>query len=193
MDESHVTVPQVRSMSEGDRRRKSNLVEHGFRLPSALDNRPLTDEEFWERVPLCIFTSATPGNTEQWMVASDAEETDVDPVELIMRPTGITDPDVSVRPVAGAMDDLLGEIYERVAKNERVLVTALTKRAAEELSSFLVAHNVKVLDLGSGIGRGKRMWFAHLSGSFSCGCSLCCTEEDTVLSCLDHCLACPSI
>ncbi len=129
MDESHQTVPQVHGMWHGDRSRKQNLIEYGFRLPSALDNRPLTFEEFEHRVNQVIYVSATPGPYELTKSAGDV-------IEQIIRPTGLIDPEVEVRPVKGQIDDLLHEIRERAKKNERVLVTTLTKRMAEDLSEY---------------------------------------------------------
>ena len=128
IDESHVTVPQIRGMHEGDRSRKVTLVEHGFRLPSALDNRPLRFDEFEARIPQFIYVSATPGDYELRVSQND--------VEQIIRPTGLLDPKIDVRPVRGQIDDLEDEIRERVARKERVLVTTLTKRMAEELSKY---------------------------------------------------------
>ncbi|MBQ7380533.1 MAG: excinuclease ABC subunit UvrB [Clostridia bacterium] len=136
VDESHMTLPQVRGMSGGDRARKTNLVEYGFRLPSAFDNRPLFFEEFEGKLNQTIFVSATPGDYE----AEHAERT----VEQIIRPTGLLDPDIEVRPVKGQVDDLLMEIRARTAKNERVLVTTLTKKMAEDLSDYFEANGVKV-------------------------------------------------
>ena len=136
IDESHVTVPQIRGMHEGDRSRKVTLVEHGFRLPSALDNRPLRFDEFEERVPQFIYVSATPGDyeervSERW-------------VEQIIRPTGLLDPKIEVRPVRGQIDDLLSEVRERVSRKERVLVTTLTKRMAEDLTEHLLDEGIRV-------------------------------------------------
>ena len=136
IDESHVTVPQIRGMHEGDRSRKITLVEHGFRLPSALDNRPLRFDEFEARVPQFIYVSATPGDYE--------ESVSQQRVEQIIRPTGLLDPLVDVRPVRGQIDDLLGEIKERVARKERVLVTTLTKRMAEDLTDHLLDEGIRV-------------------------------------------------
>ncbi len=136
VDESHMTLPQVRAMSGGDRARKTNLVEYGFRLPSAFDNRPLFFEEFEGKLNQTIFVSATPGDYE----AEHAART----VEQIIRPTGLLDPDIEVRPVEGQVDDLLMEIRARAARNERVLVTTLTKKMAEDLSSYLESNGVKV-------------------------------------------------
>jgi excinuclease ABC subunit B len=136
LDESHMTIPQIRGMWGGDRSRKETLVEYGFRLPSALDNRPLNFEEFEERVNQAIFTSATPAEFE--------ERHSAQVVQQIIRPTGILDPEIEVRPVRGQVDDLLGEIRKRTAKGQRVLVTTLTKRMAEDLSDYLLEMGVKV-------------------------------------------------
>ena len=136
IDESHVTVPQIRGMHEGDRSRKVTLVEHGFRLPSALDNRPLRFDEFEARIPQFIYVSATPGDYELRVSQNN--------VEQIIRPTGLLDPKIDVRPVRGQIDDLLDEIRERTARYERVLVTTLTKRMAEDLTDYLLDAGVKV-------------------------------------------------
>jgi excinuclease ABC subunit B len=144
IDESHVTIPQIRGMYEGDRSRKMTLVEHGFRLPSALDNRPLTYEEFERLVSRVIFVSATPSEFELQRSGGEV-------VEQIVRPTGLVDPATEVRPVKGQIDDLLGEIRARVAKHERVLVTTLTKRMAEDLTSYLSGLGVRVRYLHSDI------------------------------------------
>jgi excinuclease ABC subunit B len=136
IDESHQTVPQLRGMHAGDRSRKENLVEYGFRLPSALDNRPLTFEEFEHRMNQLIYVSATPGPYELTKSAGVV-------VEQIIRPTGLIDPPVEVRPVKGQIDDLLHEIRERVARHERVLVTTLTKRMAEDLAEYYSEVGVK--------------------------------------------------
>jgi excinuclease ABC subunit B len=136
IDESHMTIPQIRGMWGGDRSRKETLVEYGFRLPSALDNRPLNFEEFEERVNQAIFTSATPAEFE--------EEHSDQVVQQIIRPTGVLDPEIEVRPVRGQVDDLLGEIRKRTANGQRVLVTTLTKRMAEDLSDYLLEMGVKV-------------------------------------------------
>lgn len=149
IDESHVTVPQIRGMHEGDRSRKLTLVEHGFRLPSALDNRPLRFDEFEARVPQIVHVSATPGDYE----ISVAQQV----VEQIIRPTGLIDPVVDVRPIKGQIDDLLSEIQERVALNERVLVTTLTKKMAEDLTDYFFDHGVKVRYLHSDIGTFERV------------------------------------
>ncbi|MBU4557399.1 MAG: UvrB/UvrC motif-containing protein, partial [Actinobacteria bacterium] len=149
IDESHVTVPQIRGMHEGDRSRKLNLVEHGFRLPSALDNRPLRFDEFESRVPQVIYVSATPGPYE--LGISDQV------VEQIIRPTGLIDPQVTVRPVKGQVDDLIGEVKDRVAANERVLVTTLTKKMSEDLTDYLVEQGIKARYLHSDIGTLERI------------------------------------
>lgn len=136
LDESHMTVPQIRGMYNGDRSRKETLVEFGFRLPSALDNRPLTFDEFKAKMGYTIYTSATPGPYE--MERADQI------VEQIIRPTGLVDPEIEVRPVRGQVDDLIGEIRERTSLGERVLVTTLTKRMAEDLSDYLKELDIKV-------------------------------------------------
>ena len=136
IDESHVTVPQIRGMYEGDRSRKVTLVEHGFRLPSALDNRPLRFDEFEARIPQFIYVSATPGDYEESVAQQQ--------VEQIIRPTGLLDPSVEVRPIRGQIDVLISEVKERVAKKERVLVTTLTKRMAEDLTDHLLDEGIKV-------------------------------------------------
>jgi len=150
VDESHVTVPQVGAMYKGDRSRKETLVEFGFRLPSALDNRPLRFEEWEARAPRTIFVSATPGPYE--LRESDGEVT-----ELVVRPTGLVDPQVEIRPVATQVDDLLSEIHERVAMGDRVLVTTLTKRMAENLTEYLGEHGVKVRYLHSDVETVERV------------------------------------
>jgi excinuclease ABC subunit B len=144
VDESHVTLPQVRGMFHGDRSRKSVLVEYGFRLPSALDNRPLTYDEFEQRVNQVLYVSATPA-------AEELGKTGGEVVEQVIRPTGLLDPQVEVRPVKGQVDDLLGVVREAAAKNERVLVTTLTKRMAEELSSYFSEVGVRCRYLHSDI------------------------------------------
>lgn len=149
IDESHITVPQIRGMYEGDRSRKETLVEFGFRLPSALDNRPLKFEEFLERVPQIIFVSATPGEYEVSI------STQV--VEQIVRPTGLVDPAVIVRPAKNQVDDLLKEIKERAEKKERVLVTTLTKKTAEDLTDFLIEQGIRARYLHSEIDTLERV------------------------------------
>ena len=143
VDESHVTMPQVRAMYNGDRARKESLIEYGFRLPSALDNRPLQFDEFVERINQIVYVSATPGPYEMEVQTNVAEQ--------IIRPTGLLDPSIEIRPIKGQMDDLLGEIHKRAAKNERVLVTTLTKKMAEDLTEFLKEMGVRVRYLHSDI------------------------------------------
>ncbi|WP_096605889.1 excinuclease ABC subunit UvrB [Calothrix sp. NIES-2100] len=150
IDESHVTVPQIRGMYNGDQARKKVLIEHGFRLPSAADNRPLKAEEFWEKVNQCIFVSATPGNWEL-----EISENHI--VEQVIRPTGVIDPEISVRPTEGQIDDLLGEIKDRVDRQERVLITTLTKRMAEDLTEYLEDHGIRVRYLHSEINSIERI------------------------------------
>jgi len=149
IDESHVTVPQIGAMYEGDMSRKRNLVDHGFRLPSAMDNRPLKWDEFQDRVGQTVYLSATPGKYE--LGKSDGF------VQQIIRPTGLIDPEVVVKPTKGQIDDLLGEIRTRTAKNERVLVTTLTKRMDEELTYYLLGHGVKVEYLHSDVDTLRRV------------------------------------
>ena len=150
IDESHVTVPQIGAMYKGDRSRKMNLVEYGFRLPSALDNRPLMFEEFERLMPQTIFVSATPSLYE-------LEKSTGEIAEQVVRPTGLLDPVLEVRPVGIQVDDLLSEIHKRVAVNERVLVTTLTKRMSEDLSEYLDEHGVKVRYLHSDIDTVERV------------------------------------
>lgn len=150
IDESHVTVPQIRGMYNGDRARKQVLIEHGFRLPSAADNRPLKAEEFWEKVNQCIFVSATPGNWEL-----EISENRI--VQQVIRPTGVLDPELFVRPTEGQIDDLLGEIKDRVKLQERVLVTTLTKRMAEDLTEYLQDRGIRVRYLHSEINSIQRI------------------------------------
>ena len=148
IDESHVTVPQLRAMYNGDRSRKTTLVDYGFRLPSALDNRPLTFDEFTERINQVIYVSATPGPYELGVSTNTAEQ--------IIRPTGLLDPDIEVRPIEGQIDDLLGEIHKREKLNERVLVTTLTKKMAEDLTDYLTEMGVKVRYLHSDVATIER-------------------------------------
>ena len=143
VDESHVTIPQVRAMYNGDRARKESLIEYGFRLPSALDNRPLKFDEFVERINQIVYVSATPGPYEM--------EVETNVAEQIIRPTGLLDPSIEILPIKGQMDDLLGEIHKRASKNERVLVTTLTKKMAEDLTEFLKEMGVRVRYLHSDI------------------------------------------
>ncbi len=150
VDESHVTVPQIGGMYRGDRARKETLVEFGFRLPSALDNRPLRFEEWEERAPRKIYVSATPGKYE-------LDHSGDEVVELVVRPTGLIDPEVEIRPVATQVDDVLGEINQRVAMGDRVLITTLTKRMAENLTEYLGEHDVRVRYLHSDIDTVERV------------------------------------
>ncbi len=149
VDESHVTIPQVRAMSAGDRARKQTLVDYGFRLPSAFDNRPLRFEEFESHIRQAIFVSATPGDYER--------DHSSDIVEQVIRPTGLVDPEIIVKPIDGQMDDLLSEIHLRVEKNERVLVTTLTKKMAENLTAFLEQMGCRVRYLHHDIDTIERM------------------------------------
>ena len=149
IDESHVTLPQVRAMYAGDRARKSNLIEHGFRLPSAYDNRPMTFDEFYSKINQVVFVSATPGDFEL--------EKSENIVEQIIRPTGLLDPEIDVRPIDGQIDDLLGEINDRISKKERVLITTLTKKMAEDLTTYLSDLNIKVKYLHSDVDTIERM------------------------------------
>src|SRR5690606_13185340 len=148
IDESHMTIPQVRGMYNGDRARKEVLVEHGFRLPSALDNRPLTFSEFERHINKVVYVSATPGEYELSRTPK--------PVERVIRPTGLLDPKIEVRPVDGQVDDLIDEIRSTVDKQQRVLVTTLTKRMAEDLSEYLKEINIKVTYLHSDIDTLER-------------------------------------
>ena len=150
VDESHVTLPQVRAMYNGDRMRKQTLVDYGFRLPSALDNRPLKFDEFSEKINQAIFVSATPGDYELELVDNKV-------TEQIIRPTGLLDPIIEVRPTKGQIDDLIGEINDRISKNERVLITTLTIRMAEELTQYLKEVGIKVTYLHNEIKTLERM------------------------------------
>ena len=154
VDESHVTLPQVRGMYNGDRARKMNLVEYGFRLPSALDNRPLKYDEFEKKINQVVYVSATPGDLE-------LEHTNHQYVEQIIRPTGLLDPTVEVRKTEGQIDDLVGEIKDRIDKNERVLVTTLTIRMSEELTNYLKDLDIKVAYLHSEIKTLERLQIIH--------------------------------
>ena len=149
VDESHVTLPQVRAMYAGDRARKTNLVEYGFRLPSAYDNRPLNFDEFYSHINQAVFVSATPGDFER--------ERSTQVVEQVIRPTGLLDPKIEVRPVTGQVDNLYGEILKRTEKNERVLVTTLTKKMAERLTEYFEEMKVKVRYLHSEVETIERM------------------------------------
>ena len=150
IDESHATIPQVRAMYNGDRARKESLVKYGFRLPSAFDNRPLTFKEFEERINQVVFVSATPAEYEK-------EHSKDNVVEQIIRPTGLLDPQIEVKPVTNQIDDLIEQIKERTAKNERVLVTTLTKKMAEDLTSYLAGIDIKVRYMHSDIKALERM------------------------------------
>ncbi|MFM7384120.1 MAG: helicase-related protein, partial [Microcystaceae cyanobacterium] len=150
IDESHVTVPQLRGMYNGDQARKKVLIDHGFRLPSAADNRPLKSEEFWQKVNQCVFVSATPG---AWELEQSGEQI----IEQIIRPTGVLDPEIFVRPTLGQVDDLYGEIQERVKRQERVLITTLTKRMAEDLTNFFSERGIRVQYLHSEIQSIQRI------------------------------------
>ncbi|MCI8460815.1 MAG: excinuclease ABC subunit UvrB [Bacilli bacterium] len=154
VDESHVTLPQVRGMYNGDRARKMNLVDYGFRLPSALDNRPLKYDEFEKKINQAIYVSATPGDLE-------LEHTNNEYVEQIIRPTGLLDPTIEVRKTEGQIDDLVGEINERIARDERVLITTLTIRMAEELTNYLKELDIKVAYLHSEVKTLERMQIIH--------------------------------
>ena len=149
IDESHVSVPQIGAMYKGDFSRKTNLVEYGFRLPSALDNRPLRFEEFEKLIPQVIHVSATPGNYENEHSDNVAEQ--------VVRPTGLLDPEIEIRPVATQVDDVMSEINERAAKGERVLITTLTKRMAEDLTDYLLEHDIRVRYLHSDIDTVERV------------------------------------
>ena len=150
IDESHATIPQVRAMYNGDKARKDSLVEYGFRLPSAYDNRPLTFKEFEERINQCIFVSATPAEYEK-------EKSQGNIVEQIIRPTGLLDPKIDVKPVTNQVDDLIEQIRERAEKNERILVTTLTKKMAEDLSAYLAELGIRVKYMHSDIKALERL------------------------------------
>ncbi len=159
IDESHIAIPQIRGMYEGDRSRKENLVNYGFRLPSAFDNRPLYFEEFALKMNQVIYTSATPGPYEM----SKAEQV----VEQIIRPTGLVDPEIIVKPAKNQVDDLISEIRKRVEKKERVLVTTLTKRMAEDLAEYLEDLKIKVRYIHSEVETLKRIELLRDLGSES--------------------------
>ena len=150
IDESHVTVPQIGAMYEGDMSRKRTLVDHGFRLPSAMDNRPLKWDEFVERIGQTVYLSATPGSYELGRTGGEF-------VEQVIRPTGLVDPEIVVKPTTGQIDDLMGEIRQRAEKGERVLVTTLTKRMAEDLTDYLLEHGVRVQYLHSEVDTLRRV------------------------------------
>ena len=149
VDESHVTLPQVRGMYAGDRARKKSLVDYGFRLPSAYDNRPLNFDEFYSHINQAVFVSATPGDLELEKSQVIAEQ--------IIRPTGLLDPEISVRPTEGQLDDLVSEINIRAAKKQRVLVTTLTKKMAEDLTSYLETLGIRVRYMHHDIDTVERM------------------------------------
>jgi excinuclease UvrABC nuclease subunit len=151
VDESHVTLPQLKAMYGGDRSRKERLVKHGFRLPSALDNRPLKENEFWGRISQSVFVSATPSKQEMSLIEGINQ-----PIDMIIRPTYICDPEISVRPKDGQLNDLLAEIGVRASRNERVLVMALTKRDAEDLADYLKEHLVSATYIHSGLNTHER-------------------------------------
>ncbi len=155
VDESHVAVPQIGGMYEGDMSRKRNLVDHGFRLPSAMDNRPLRFEEFLDRIGQTIYLSATPGNYELDKVSADGDEPDV--VEQLIRPTGLVDPEVVIKPTKGQIDDLIHEIRTRADKNERVLVTTLTKKMSEDLTDYLLDAGIRTRYLHSEVDTLRRI------------------------------------
>ena len=154
IDESHVTLPQVRAMYNGDRMRKQILVDYGFRLPSALDNRPLKFEEFTEKINQVIYVSATPGDYELSLTNNEV-------CEQVIRPTGLLDPTIEIRKTEGQIDDIIGEINDRIAKNERVLITTLTIRMSEELTNYLKEMNIKVAYLHSEIKTLERLKIIH--------------------------------
>jgi len=154
IDESHMTIPQIRGMYQGDRSRKQTLIDYGFRLPAAIDNRPLRFDEFLRRMPLTIYASATPDDWETGRVMSKNGQSAI--VEQLIRPTGLVDPEVEVRPSAGQIENLMGEIETRVSHHERVLVTTLTKRMAEDLSQFLENREIKVQYLHADVETLKR-------------------------------------
>lgn len=178
IDESHVTVPQIGAMYEGDMSRKRQLVDHGFRLPSAMDNRPLKWEEFLERIGQTVYLSATPGAYE--LAKSDGV------VEQIIRPTGLIDPEIVLKPTKGQIDDLLHEIRERTAKDERVLVTTLTKKMAEDLTDYLLDKGVRVRYLHSEVDTLRRVELLRelRMGSTTCSsASTCCARASTCPRC----------
>ena len=154
VDESHATIPQVRAMYNGDRARKESLVKYGFRLPSAFDNRPLKFNEFEQRINQCIFVSATPADYEK-------EHSKDNVVEQIIRPTGLLDPEIEVKPIENQIDDLIEQIRIRTEKNERVLVTTLTKKMAEDLSAYLAGIDIRVKYMHSDIKALERMKIIH--------------------------------
>ena len=179
IDESHVTLPQIHAMYGGDRSRKVSLVDNGFRLPSAFDNRPLTFEEFAARINQIVYVSATPGKYEMQQAQQVAQQ--------IIRPTGLLDPEVEVRPLAGQIDDLMGEIRLRIERNERVLVTTLTKRMAENLTEYLREAGVKVRYLHSDIATIERAEIIHdlRAGEFDVLVGINLLREGSLIAILD--------
>ena len=163
VDESHVTLPQVRGMYNGDRMRKQTLVDYGFRLPSALDNRPLRFEEFEEKINQAIYVSATPGDYEMEKVSNEV-------VEQVIRPTGLLDPTIEIKPSLGQIDDIISEIEKRIEKNERVLITTLTIRMSEELTNYLKEMNIKVAYLHNEVKTLERLKIIHdlRAGVYDC-------------------------
>ena len=163
VDESHVTLPQVRGMYNGDRMRKQTLVDYGFRLPSALDNRPLKFAEFENKVNQAIYVSATPGDYETELVDNHY-------VEQVIRPTGLLDPTIEIKPSEGQIDDIIGEIRNRIEKNERVLITTLTIRMSEELTNYLKEMNIKVAYLHNEVKTLERLKIIHdlRAGMYDC-------------------------
>ena len=163
VDESHVTLPQVRGMYNGDRMRKQTLVDYGFRLPSALDNRPLRFEEFEEKINQAIYVSATPGDYEMEKVSNEV-------VEEVIRPTGLLDPTIEIKPSLGQIDDIISEIEKRIEKNERVLITTLTIRMSEELTNYLKEMNIKVAYLHNEVKTLERLKIIHdlRAGVYDC-------------------------
>ena len=179
VDESHVAVPQIGGMYEGDMSRKRNLVDHGFRLPSAMDNRPLRWEEFLDRIGQTIYLSATPGNYELDKVGGDT-------VEQIIRPTGLIDPEVVVKPTKGQIDDLIHEINTRTEKNERVLVTTLTKKMSEDLTDYLLDAGIRTRYLHSEVDTLRRSSCSATCGwatTTSWSASTCCARASTCPRC----------
>ena len=172
VDESHVTLPQVRAMYNGDHARKKSLVDYGFRLPSAYDNRPLTFDEFTDRIHQAIYVSATPADYERSRAGQIAEQ--------VIRPTGLLDPEVFVRPIEGQIDDLIGEINATTDKGERTLVTTLTKKMAEDLTKYLTENGIRVRYMHSDIGAMERMEIIRDLRSSTCwSASTCCARGST--------------
>jgi excinuclease ABC subunit B len=153
VDESHVTLPQLKAMYGGDRSRKLQLVKHGYRLPSALDNRPLKHTEFWDRVPQAVFVSATPAKAELELISSIPDNA---PVDMVIRPTYVCDPEISVRPIEGQLEDVLHEVRERAKKQERCLVITLTKREAEDMCNYFIEQGLAAAYIHSGLNTHER-------------------------------------